>query len=228
MMSKPSTNALVETPSNTGRQQNTVHSTDKYQQQRQRAIDAAASVFATKGYHGASTKDIAAHLGIRQGSLYYYFDSKESALEEVCLSALNHYLEKMTMVFNRNCTFEDRLKAIIHAHLSSYREHSAALKVHNEQRLYLPRQRRKKLKILGSSYRTQLEQLLLEEAQSNPQSKHVDSHFTALSLIGLCNYWGAMLSREPELSLETTIAQCTELILNGYHRNTGSTYAAKH
>ena len=36
-------------------------------------MEAAAHVFAERGYHGASTQDIADVLGIRQASLYYYF-----------------------------------------------------------------------------------------------------------------------------------------------------------
>ena len=43
----------------------------RYQGQKQAAIRAAASVFAAKGFHGASTSDIAERLGIKQGSLYY-------------------------------------------------------------------------------------------------------------------------------------------------------------
>ena len=44
-------------------------------------IEAAARVFAQRGFHGATTQDIADVLGIRQASLYYYFPSKEGALE---------------------------------------------------------------------------------------------------------------------------------------------------
>ena len=42
---------------------------DKYQQQRRQAIRSAAAVFAEKGFHGSSTRDIAERLGIKQGSL---------------------------------------------------------------------------------------------------------------------------------------------------------------
>ena len=58
-------------------------------------IRSAASVFAEKGFHGASTKDIAERMGIKQGSLYYYFKSKEEALEEVCLFGIQDYVERM-------------------------------------------------------------------------------------------------------------------------------------
>ena len=51
-------------------------------------IDAAARVFAERGFHGATTQDIADVLGIRQASLYYYFSSKEAALEPVSYTHL--------------------------------------------------------------------------------------------------------------------------------------------
>jgi len=48
-------------------------STRRSASQRRRApqiIDAAARVFAERGFHGATTQDIADVLGIRQASLY--------------------------------------------------------------------------------------------------------------------------------------------------------------
>ena len=203
-------------------------STPKYQQQRHKAIEAAASVFAAKGYHGASTKDIAAHLAIRQGSLYYYFKSKETALEEVCLTALKHYLEKMEGIFHQEISFSQKLSAVIQAHLSGYREDNKSLKVHNEQRLYLPEKKREKLKSLGSSYRVQLEQMFEEGVNSRQFREDLDCHFAALSLIGLCNYWGSLLSRDINLNLDNTVKQCTELTLQGCSSHKSSIHTTKH
>lgn len=56
----------------------------RVRKRRAEVVDAAARVFSERGYHGASTQDIADRLGMRQASLYYYFASKEAALEEVC------------------------------------------------------------------------------------------------------------------------------------------------
>jgi len=53
----------------------------KYARKKVVAIEAAARVFADKGFHGATTQDIASEMGIQQGSLYYYFKSKEQALQ---------------------------------------------------------------------------------------------------------------------------------------------------
>ncbi len=46
----------------------------------QEIIAAAAKVFKEKGYHAATTRDIAAEVGIQQATLYYYISSKEELL----------------------------------------------------------------------------------------------------------------------------------------------------
>jgi AcrR family transcriptional regulator len=47
---------------------------------RAQILDAAAAVFAGKGYHRATTKDIAAAAGVSEGSIYYYFENKADLL----------------------------------------------------------------------------------------------------------------------------------------------------
>jgi AcrR family transcriptional regulator len=43
-------------------------------------LEAAARVFAQKGYHAATTKEIAAQAGVSEGTIYNYFRSKEDLL----------------------------------------------------------------------------------------------------------------------------------------------------
>jgi AcrR family transcriptional regulator len=45
-------------------------------------LEAAAALFASKGYAATSIRDIAQQVGILSGSLYYHFDSKEQLLLE--------------------------------------------------------------------------------------------------------------------------------------------------
>ena len=188
----------------------------RYQHQKQLAIRSAAAVFAEKGFHGASTKDIAERMGIKQGSLYYYFKSKEEALGEVCLFGIEDYVERMKTIAASDQPFESKLMATITSHLSSYRERNEALKVHNDERLYLPADKRAKLKELGSNYRQQLEKIFEEGASIGALRDSIDCHFAAQAVIGMCNGWGDVIVRDPDLDLFDIIQKCTDLVLNGF------------
>jgi len=43
-------------------------------------LEAAARVFAHKGYHAATTKEVASEAGVSEGTIYNYFQSKEDLL----------------------------------------------------------------------------------------------------------------------------------------------------
>ena len=50
---------------------------------RRRILDAAAGLFRQNGYAAVSLRDIAGAVGLKTGSLYYHFDSKERLIEEI-------------------------------------------------------------------------------------------------------------------------------------------------
>ena len=187
----------------------------KYAREKLVAIEAAARVFAERGFHGATTQDIAEAMGIQQGSLYYYFKSKEQALQEVCEYGFDNYVERMKKICAKDQPFEAKMLAIVTSHLSQYSQTDNALKVHNEQRLFLPKERRVRIKELGSTYRQLLEQVLNEAISDGVLRNDIDTHFIAYSIIGICNTWGANLSRDPSLKLFETIEQCSDFILYG-------------
>ncbi len=188
----------------------------RYQHQRLQAIRSAAAVFAEKGFHGSSTRDIAEHMGIKQGSLYYYFKSKEEALGEVCLFGIEDYVDHMKVIAASDQSFESKLMATITSHLSSYRERNEALKVYNDERLYLPEEKRKNLKLLGSGYRQLLEEIFEEGVRSGALRESIDCHFAAQAVIGTCNAWGDIIVRDPDVDLFDIIQKCTDLLINGF------------
>jgi len=61
---------------------------------RERIIDAAASLMLDRGYAGTTVDEIVAGAGVAKGSVYHFFDSKES----VGLAALQAYFERGKVV----------------------------------------------------------------------------------------------------------------------------------
>ncbi len=57
----------------------------KGQRRREEILEVATALFTTQGYEATTTQDLADVLGVRKGSMYYYFASKEELLFEVLL-----------------------------------------------------------------------------------------------------------------------------------------------
>jgi AcrR family transcriptional regulator len=64
---------------------------------RNQILDAAATVFAEKGFHRATTKEIAKTAGVSEGTIYNYFDSKADLLIGIMtrLAELQHLDEEL-------------------------------------------------------------------------------------------------------------------------------------
>ncbi len=54
--------------------------TPRYEEQRRRILDAATTLFAEHGFEGTGLRAIAEAAGLRPGSLYHYFASKEAIM----------------------------------------------------------------------------------------------------------------------------------------------------
>src|SRR3954471_14604361 len=108
-------------------------------------MEAAARVFAERGYHGASTQDIADLLGIRQASLYYYFTSKEVALEQVCMQGVAGFFETEQAIAAGPGTPREKLAGLIRAHIAPLLDRSHFVRVFLTQRQFLPNPSRRRI-----------------------------------------------------------------------------------
>lgn len=87
---------------------------------RERILDAAATEFRDRGYAGARLADIAARIGMKAGSLYYHFDSREALVEAVMargITATQHALEQCLATLPPDADHRARLEAAIETHL---------------------------------------------------------------------------------------------------------------
>ncbi|MBI4824578.1 MAG: TetR/AcrR family transcriptional regulator [Nitrospirae bacterium] len=100
---------------------------------RQRLIDAGLKLFSERGYLGAVTKDIAKEAGIAEVTLFRYFPSKESLLEEVIktysfLPALKGLLREIDAL-----PYKDALTKIAERFLSTLSERKELIRImHSE------------------------------------------------------------------------------------------------
>jgi AcrR family transcriptional regulator len=82
------------------------------EERRRQILDAALEVFAQKGYSAANVSDVAARAGVSQGTIYWYFDSKEE-LFTAAIRTLFDSLDQEAFVALAQCaTAADKLRAL--------------------------------------------------------------------------------------------------------------------
>ena len=82
-------------------------------------LDSAAGHFRTEGYAAASMRDIAARAGMKAGSMYYYFASKEDLLVVVHEEGIRRITDAVSSALLDTLDPWQRLQAAMSAHLDA-------------------------------------------------------------------------------------------------------------
>jgi AcrR family transcriptional regulator len=104
------------------------------EERRNQILDAAARLFARKGYKGATIREIAREAGVAEGTIYNYFDNKHDLL----ISLPQRISWPMVSSFVKSARRrgpatvaddEDRMVQLLQASMSSIQQHTDAVKV---------------------------------------------------------------------------------------------------
>lgn len=193
--------------------------TGKFTQRRLEILMAAASVFAEKGFHGCRTQDIADRLELKQASLYYYFPTKEAALDAVCLYAVetaNARLREISKAPSTSLT--DRVYAVIHAYLHDLDAHRDCMIVLAEQRRYLSAKQQEAVSAQSRQYRSLLQQMLEQAGTQGLVDTTIDCSLAVNALTDLCHCAALRLKRNARQEVDHIIEQYTRLFCTGIGR----------
>jgi TetR/AcrR family fatty acid metabolism transcriptional regulator len=84
-------------------------------------LEAAITVFARMGYHGARVSDIAQEAGIAYGLVYHYFKNKEEILRSIFEERWSGFLEGLEGIAAAAGTTENKLVSVAALMLNAYR-----------------------------------------------------------------------------------------------------------
>src|SRR5262245_9872517 len=178
-------------------------------------IDAAARVFAERGYHGTSTQAIADVLGMRQASLYYYFPSKEAALELVCVRGTDGFVESAEAVVEGSGTPLEKLGRLVAAHLAPIETRHDYVKVFINERHHLPGASRRRLGRKTRRVERCFEQVILAGIADGSIRRVTDARLAMLAVLGMCNAVINWRETDRARNMQEVAAGFAALIANG-------------
>ena len=161
------------------------HLATKQDRRRGEVLDAAAAVFAEKGFHAATTRDIAGRVGLLPGSLYYYFDSKEAAFVAVCRRRGLAFNARLTAILAGPGTVAKKVRAGIAQHLRHNRAELVSTIAFS--RRVLPGGAARDLRALGRVYQRLWERIFRAGVRARELRRDFDCRAATVALLALCN-----------------------------------------
>ena len=148
-------------------------------------LQAACDVFARRGFHQASIREIARTAGLSLAGLYHYVGGKEELLFLVLDRSLEQLLDSLATALARARTAEDKLLALVETHLDFGFRHAAALKIINRDHELLGEPRRSEV---GAKRRAYLGRGLGILRELDPHGRPGDELLSATNLLlGMLN-----------------------------------------
>ena len=169
---------------------------------RHRLLGIAADLFRRKGFARATTRELAALLGLKKASLYHYVSSKQELLYDICIDSLNTISDEVRRAIDETPQ-PHRLVAAIRAHVETACRDQAMHAVMLIELRALAPERYTAVVDARSAYEQQLRAALQDEQKAGRLRGDVDCRYQTLMLLNLLNwtiFWydpaGALSPRE--------------------------------
>lgn len=184
---------------------------------RLRILDAAARVFARRGYTDTRLSDIADEAGTFAGSIYYYFASREELVEEVLRLGVTGVFDAVrdkVEALPADASFRQRLATAIETHLSfTLAENDFATA---NQRLFaqVPHDIRQRHIHVHRAYGGYWRRLLEGARRAGEIRRDVDLSVLRLQILGAVN-WTMEWYQPGKRTIEEIAAQLAAMVFDG-------------
>ncbi|MBS1897179.1 TetR/AcrR family transcriptional regulator [uncultured Microbacterium sp.] len=152
---------------------------------RQRFLDAAAHLFADRGFHAVSIGELGTAVGVSGPALYRHFASKDAMLEEILLGT-SEFLLRGGQEILATTPGSDRelLDALIDFHLTFALTHRDVIRVQDRELGTLPAAANRQVRKLQRQYLTLWSEVV---ARLRPEVAPADRQVTMHAVFGLLN-----------------------------------------
>jgi TetR/AcrR family transcriptional regulator, cholesterol catabolism regulator len=189
----------------------------RYDQKLEFILRNAARIFAEKGYHSSSMRDISRETGVSLAGLYYYCKSKEELLFLIQDNCFGHVLERLEQRLSETSDGVEKLRLVIENHLSFFAANMAEMKVLSHEGDSLAGEMGERVSGKKQQY-TRLVRRILSEAQQEQGGgrQKVDLTVATYALFGMMNWIYNWYDPKGKLSVNDLVDNITRLFLNGF------------
>lgn len=163
-------------------------------ERRQQLLDAAASLFAERGFASVRLEDLGAAVGISGPAVYRHFPNKEAVLVELMVGISEYLLDGGREVVGSRKVDEETVSALVDFHLDFAFETPAFIRIQDRDLQSLPEGARRKVRRMQREY---VELWVATLCAVDPELNESDARTTAHAVFGLINSTPYSAGRTP-------------------------------
>jgi AcrR family transcriptional regulator len=189
-----------------------MRATLEHERKQKRVLDAAAAVFADRGFHRASVRDVVAEAGMSLAGMYHYFPSKADLLHEIAVRAFDSLLARLDSA--PPGTPRQRLTMFVRNHLSFFLSRPHEMKVLVRETECLPEPLAAEVAERKRRYYQRCHDILREMDAGRRDED--DLRLATLALFGMLNWTYSWYRPERDGSAERLTERMLALFLDGF------------
>jgi TetR/AcrR family transcriptional regulator, cholesterol catabolism regulator len=147
----------------------------------------AAKLFAQKGYHGTSTRELAEAMGVQKGSLYAHIDSKQDLLWEIARDGAEAFHEALDAIPEQLPPAE-KIRLALRTHLGVVAEQLDVATVFVREWRYLDDEQRDRFVAERRRYEQRIRDLFREGRELGELRSDLDEAAAALLFLSAANW----------------------------------------
>jgi AcrR family transcriptional regulator len=194
----------------------------RYDQKLEFILRTSARIFAEKGYHSTSMRDISRETRVSLAGLYYYCKSKEELLYLIQDNCFGHVLERLELRLKEAPDPIEKLRFVIENHLSFFAANMAEMKVLSHEADSLGGEMHEHVSGKKQQYTKVVRQILAEVQASQTDSRtRIDLTVATYALFGMMNWIYNWYDPQGKLSVTDLVDNVSRLFLTGLVADSG-------
>jgi AcrR family transcriptional regulator len=192
-----------------------MESFSRYDQKLEFILRTAARIFAEKGYHSTTMRDISRETQVSLAGLYHYCKSKEELLFLIQDNCFGRVLERLQERLRETNESIEKLRLVIENHLSFFAANMAEMKVLSHEADSLAGELHARVSGKKQQY-TQLVRRILSEVRRAGCRRKLNLTVATYALFGMMNWIYNWYDPRGPLSVAELVENVTRLFFSGF------------
>jgi AcrR family transcriptional regulator len=189
----------------------------RYDQKLEFILRTAARVFAEKGFHSTSMRDIARETEVSLAGLYYYCKSKDELLFLIQDNCFGHVLARLEARLKETADPVERFRLVVENHLSFFAANMAEMKVLSHEAESLAGEMYERVSGKKQQYTRTVRRILSEVHQRRgTDQKRIDLTVATYALFGMMNWIYNWYDPRGKLPVSALVENVSRLFLSGF------------